>query len=135
MKYLALALASLCLGCGTNAQQDAQLATLRMIETYLQPRARCVDDPCPFATPGATRQLAASYACVDFPHGRPPCPGSRPLSAADVAWSSEDTSVATVDSDGLVTFLRPGMARIRMHCESCANSDGEILLPVKAEAP
>jgi Bacterial Ig-like domain (group 2) len=40
----------------------------------------------------------------------------RQLNRSEVTWSSRDTRIATVDSKGVVTALRPGVALIFVQC-------------------
>ena len=72
--------------------------------TVALPASRIEIDP-PSATltsVGATRQLSATVYDTN----------GEEISGATLAWTSSDTSVATVDTDGLVTAVRRGSARI-----------------------
>ena len=44
--------------------------------------------------------------------------GSEVLRPRSVTWQSEDSTVATVSADGVVTAAAPGTARIRVECET-----------------
>jgi uncharacterized protein YjdB len=84
------------------------------------PKIRMVDRPSRPIRPGDTVQLAASYR-------------GHELSNSEITWSSGDKSIATVDSSGIVTFIRsglPDLARVKIHCKTSADSDGELLIPV-----
>ena len=49
-------------------------------------------------------------------------PNGRPITGAEVSWSSADTSIATVDSTGLVTGVAVGTAFIRAALDDLADS-------------
>lgn len=64
--------------------------------------------------PGSTEQLAA----ITYPTGHADDLG-RYLSGSDVTWRSLDTSIATVNADGLVTGIKPGEVLISIKCNIC----------------
>jgi len=68
---------------------------------------------CPI-DPGSTEQLAA----ITYPDGHADDLGRR-LHGSEVTWRSLDTSIATVDSDGLVTGIQPGEVLISLKCNVC----------------
>jgi len=60
---------------------------------------------------GETVQLEA---CLKTASGQ-----VRVLDDSEVTWISRDKAVATIDSSGLVTLLRPGQAQIVLACKTC----------------
>jgi Bacterial Ig-like domain (group 2) len=64
--------------------------------------------------PGSTEQLAA----ITYPTGHADDLGRR-LQGSEVTWRSLDTSIATVDSDGLVTAVKPGKVLISVKGNIC----------------
>ena len=49
-----------------------------------------------------------------------------PLAKPDVTWRSVYADIASVDSDGLVTLLRPGYAEIEVECKPCQAIPSEV---------
>jgi hypothetical protein len=64
--------------------------------------------------PGGTLQLGA----ITYPVGHADDLGRR-LGGSEVTSRSLDTSIATVDSNGLVTGIRPGEVLISIRCNIC----------------
>ena len=174
MKYLALVLACLCLGCGAvsgpshtagqneflwevnvaacPSQASAPKASpnVRPLSPNVRPPVFSEDSPwygsvlfdpkvrpptfsevsqrygCAWAhrafgsiEPGSTEQLAA----IAYPDGHADDLGRR-LHGLDVTWRSLNTSIATVDSDGLVTAVNPGEGLISVKCNICPLPSG-----------
>ena len=111
MKCLALVFASLfCLGCG--AISGPRMSEFPVPDRLVRPGVPVLwfAEPDRRHYPGETVQLAAQVKTVW---------GWSQLDNSTVTWYSADTNVATVDSDGLVTLLRPGGAGIWIGCETC----------------
>jgi len=122
MRYLALFFASLLsLGCAAlgprlsgrdtvgNDGQPTALPELRHVEHI----------------PGNTVQLVPQVRLES----------GRVRHDIEVTWRSEYPDVATVDSHGLVTLLRPGRVNILIHCDSCPTRDGSVMFFVMPPKP
>jgi uncharacterized protein YjdB len=70
---------------------------------------------------GQTRQLQAR---LDLDNGT-----SEAIDAADLTWSSSDTSVVTVDSQGLLTAVAPGNAVIDASADGLGTSLSVVVVP------
>jgi len=115
MKYFTLILASLCLGCGAISGPPSVVHIPDRFIEVGRPVIDFPDPPDPHAyspyRPGETVQLTAQ---VKTAWGY-----MRPLDNSEVTWRSLDTTVATIDADGLVTLLLPGQAQFAVDCETC----------------
>jgi len=125
MKYAALVLMCLCLGCGAiSAQLKLRSVTVRAGSVPVTVEYKWAAHPIPW--PGDTLQLRAKVFTSDG--------GELELSGAEVDWRSYDTKVATVDAQGKVTFLAEGEALIGPQCNIClggASNRGVTMYLVK----
>ena len=120
-----LLLASFCLGCGVARGSEPSdkppevvypvIVSICPINDSMEAKVCRSGQKLGVAVaPGKKLQLQA----IMYPTGHADDLGVR-LHGSAVTWRSLDESIATVDSDGLVTGVRTGEVRISIKCNIC----------------